>query len=214
MRSVENAECRKCGVWKMRSVENAECIFFERAFLVRTIFCTYQNFCKRNETSKIRSTNFGGCKNFVRRENHFFLDIHLSLGHWYPAPGQPSVAAHQIQLGPLYPALYNPPSFPIHVARFHHPYTSPFQAHSQNVPSQAAPLHRPFSSFQPSAAAGSWHLGLSPHSYYLVALPTIVKKCYGCGDTCLQKNFVSHHTTSWSSTWIGVWCAGTTTQGR
>ena len=24
MRSVENAECRKCGVWKMRSVENAE----------------------------------------------------------------------------------------------------------------------------------------------------------------------------------------------
>ena len=25
IRSVENAECRKCGVWKMRSVENAEC---------------------------------------------------------------------------------------------------------------------------------------------------------------------------------------------
>ena len=25
MRSVESAECRKCGVWKMRSVENAEC---------------------------------------------------------------------------------------------------------------------------------------------------------------------------------------------
>ena len=25
MRSVENAECRKCGVCKMRSVENAEC---------------------------------------------------------------------------------------------------------------------------------------------------------------------------------------------
>ena len=25
MRSVENAECRKCGVWKKRSVENAEC---------------------------------------------------------------------------------------------------------------------------------------------------------------------------------------------
>jgi len=25
MRSVENEECRKCGVWKMRSVENAEC---------------------------------------------------------------------------------------------------------------------------------------------------------------------------------------------
>ena len=25
MRSVENAECRKCGVWKTRSVENAAC---------------------------------------------------------------------------------------------------------------------------------------------------------------------------------------------
>ena len=25
MRSVDNAECGKCGVWKMRSVENAEC---------------------------------------------------------------------------------------------------------------------------------------------------------------------------------------------
>ena len=25
MRSVENVECRKCGVWKTRSVENAEC---------------------------------------------------------------------------------------------------------------------------------------------------------------------------------------------
>ena len=25
VRSVENAECGKCGVWKMRSVENEEC---------------------------------------------------------------------------------------------------------------------------------------------------------------------------------------------
>ena len=25
MRGVENAECGKCGVWKMRSVENAGC---------------------------------------------------------------------------------------------------------------------------------------------------------------------------------------------
>ena len=48
---------------------------------MRTIFCTYQNFCKRNETSKIPSTSFGGCKNFVRRENPLFLDIHPSLGH-------------------------------------------------------------------------------------------------------------------------------------
>ena len=48
---------------------------------MRTIFCTYQNFCKRNETSKIPSTSFGGCKNFVRRENPLFLDIHPTLGH-------------------------------------------------------------------------------------------------------------------------------------
>ena len=52
-----------------------------KPFLVRTIFCTHQNFCKRNETSKIPSTSFGGCKNFVRRENPLFLDIHPSLGH-------------------------------------------------------------------------------------------------------------------------------------
>ena len=32
--------------------------------------------------------------------------------------------------------------------------------------------------------------------------------------TCSQKNFVRHHTTSWSSMWIGVWYTGTTTQGR
>ena len=24
--SVENAECRKCRMWKMQSVENAECV--------------------------------------------------------------------------------------------------------------------------------------------------------------------------------------------
>ena len=48
---------------------------------MRTIFWTHQNFCKRNETSKIPSTSFGGCKNFVRRENPLFLDIHPSLGH-------------------------------------------------------------------------------------------------------------------------------------
>ena len=25
MRSIQNAECGKCGVWKMQSVENVEC---------------------------------------------------------------------------------------------------------------------------------------------------------------------------------------------
>ena len=40
-----------------------------KPFLVWTIFCTHQHFCKRYETSKILSTSFGGCKNSVRREN-------------------------------------------------------------------------------------------------------------------------------------------------
>ena len=35
--------------------------------------------------------------------------------------------------------------------------------------------------------SGTWHSGLSPHSYYLVALPTNVKKCYGCGDMFAEK---------------------------
>ena len=105
------------------------------------------------------------------------------LHNLYPAPGPLSVAAHQMPLG----SLYNPPSFPIHGARFPLPYASTFQAHLQNVPSQAAPPYRPFSSFQPSAAAGTWHSGLSPHSYYLVALPKNVKKCYGCGDMFAEK---------------------------
>ena len=52
-----------------------------KPFLVRTIFCTHQNFCKHYETSKIPSTSFGGCKNFVRQENPLFLGIHPSLGH-------------------------------------------------------------------------------------------------------------------------------------
>lgn len=33
------------------------------------------------------------------------------LHNLYPAPGQPSVGSHQIQLGSLYTALYIPPSF-------------------------------------------------------------------------------------------------------
>ena len=31
-------------------------------FLVRTMFYTQQDFCKHNETSKIPTTSFGGCK--------------------------------------------------------------------------------------------------------------------------------------------------------
>ena len=40
-----------------------------KPFLVRTTFCTHQNFCKWNETSKIPSTSFGGCKNVEVRKS-------------------------------------------------------------------------------------------------------------------------------------------------
>ena len=69
----------------VRTTQNFVCLAKKsvnaKPFLVRTTFCTHQNVCKRNETSKIPSTSFGGCKNFVRRENPLFLDIRPSLGH-------------------------------------------------------------------------------------------------------------------------------------
>ena len=52
-----------------------------KPIIVQTIFRTHQNFCKRYETSKIPSASFGGCKDFVRRENPLVFDIHPSLGH-------------------------------------------------------------------------------------------------------------------------------------
>ena len=62
-------------VWFTKKSVNA------KPFLVRTISCTHQNFCKRNETSKIPSISLGGYKNFVRREDPLFLDIQPSLRH-------------------------------------------------------------------------------------------------------------------------------------
>ncbi|KAK2551242.1 hypothetical protein P5673_028007 [Acropora cervicornis] len=85
--------------------------------------------------------------------------------------------AHQIQLGSLWPASSNPPPC--------HPYSSMFQTHPPNVPFQAPPP--PFSLIQPSAAGGTWHSGMSPQPYYLVFLPTIAKKCYGCRRTFVKK---------------------------
>ena len=82
--------------------------------------------------------------------------------------------------------LYNPPSFPIHGARFPLTYFSTFKHTCKTFLPKQHP-YRPFSSFQPSAAAGTWHSSLSPHSYYLVALPTNVKKCYGCVDMFAEK---------------------------
>ena len=72
-------------LFNVRTTQNFVCFAKKsvnaKPFLVRTTFCTHQNFCKRNETLKIPSTSFGGCKNFVRRENPLFLDILPSLGH-------------------------------------------------------------------------------------------------------------------------------------
>ena len=122
----------------------------------------------------------------VADQSQKYPDV-VQLHNLYPAPGLCSVAAHHIQLGSLYPALYNPPSFPIHGPGFLDAYAPSFQVHPQSIPSRVATPHRPFSSFPPSAAAGTWHSGLSLHSYYLVALPTNVKKCYRCGDMFAEK---------------------------
>lgn len=32
-----------------------------------------------------------------------------------------------------------------------------------------------------------WHSGMSPHAYELIALPTNVRKCYGCGNDFVDK---------------------------
>ena len=84
--------------------------------------------------------------------------------------------------------MYNPPGFPFNGGRFHNPYASTFQAHTPQARFQAAPPHRSLSiPSGPSAAAGAWHSGLSPHSYYRAALPKSMKKCYGCGDNFSEK---------------------------
>ena len=137
------------------------------------------------------------------------------LHELFPASCQPSVATHQAQPSPLYPAVYNPPGVPFHGGRFHHPYASTFQAHTPQACFQAAPPHRSLS-IPPgrSASARAWHPGLSPHSYYLVALPKNVKKNAMVAVTFFLKNFVSHHTTSWLSTSTVGWYAGTRAQER
>ena len=64
------------------------------------------------------------------------------LHELFPASCQPSVATHQAQPSPLYPAVYNPPGVPFHGGRFYHPYASTFQAHTPQACFQAAPPHR------------------------------------------------------------------------
>ena len=62
------------------------------------------------------------------------------------------------------------------------------------VPSTGKQLHLSQPGYHPKysnpalAAAGAWHSGLSPHLYHLVALPSNVKKCYGCGN-CFADRF-------------------------
>ena len=67
------------------------------------------------------------------------------LHELFPASRQPSFATHQAQLSSLYPAVYNPPGFPFHGRRFHHPYASTFQAHTPQTRFQGAPSHRSLS---------------------------------------------------------------------
>ena len=75
---TKNNDFRIC-IFCTSAVPYSHCAKF--CLVCKTIFCTHQNFCKHYETSKIPSTSFGGCKNFVRQENPLFLDIHPSLGH-------------------------------------------------------------------------------------------------------------------------------------
>ena len=133
----------------------------------------------RNPLPSAPSIGANECKNYSDA---------AQLHELFPASCQASVATHQAQLSQLYPAVYNPPGFPFHGGRFHHPYASTFQAHTPQARFQAAPLHRFLSTPPgPSAAAGAWHSGLSPNSYYLVALPKNVKKWYGCSDNFSKK---------------------------
>ena len=133
----------------------------------------------RNPLPSAPSIGANECKNYPDA---------AQLHKLFPASCEASVATHQVQLSQLYRAVYNPPGFPFHGGRFHHPYASTFQAHTPQTRFQAASPHRSLSTPPgPSAAAEAWHPGLSPHSYYLVALPKNVKKCYGCSDNFSEK---------------------------
>ena len=145
----------------------------------------------RNPLPSAPSIGANECKNYPDA---------AQLHELFPASCQASVATHQAQLSQLYPAVYNPPGFPFHGGRFHHPYASTFQVHTPQARFQVAPPRRSLSIPPgPSAEAGAWHSGLSPHSYYLMALPKNMKKWLR------RQNFVSHHTKSWSSTSTVGW---------
>ena len=117
-----------------------------------------------------------------------------------------SVAAHQMPLGLLYSALYNPPRFPIYGARFPLPYASTFQAQPQKF----LPKQHPVSVILVFPTIGSSrNMALRFVAAFVLprglSLPTNANwKCCTDAVTCSHKNFDSHHTTSCSSTWIGV----------
>ena len=105
-----------------------------------------------------------------------------------------SVAAHQMPVG----SLYNPPSFPIHGARFPLPYT----------PSQAALPYRVSAIF---VIPTIYHQQQQEHDTQVCRCIRITSwpfqqmlKSATNAVTCSQKNFVSHHTTPWpwSSTYV------------
>ena len=96
----------------------------------------------------------------------------------YPETCQPSVGTHR-------QAVYNPPVFPsFQVERCQFPYAPTFHSGTPPACFRAAPPYWPMSN-PPPAAAGAWHSGLSPHSYYVVALPKNARKCYECGEKFL-----------------------------
>jgi len=69
MRSVENAECGKCGVWKMRSVENAEC--GKRGVLKKI----YKKVIKRSKGKKVISPHV---LNYIRYNTLYSSPAHCT----------------------------------------------------------------------------------------------------------------------------------------
>ena len=62
MRSVENAECGKRGVWKMRSVENEECgkfsLYFKYKIFYKSIHMKYTQLFLKSKHRRLQYCDF------------------------------------------------------------------------------------------------------------------------------------------------------------
>lgn len=98
------------------------------------------------------------------------------------------VSMPQPRLIPHTPNLSNYTStpFPINNST---PTTSTWQQFEQSLSCfPFSPIHRSQLENQQSINLGNeWHSGKSPHPYEIVLLPSIVKKCYGCGSNFAEK---------------------------